>query len=87
MVGFGLLVGVLGYHGMAHLSWVDSFLNAAMVLAGMGPVAPLDNDAAKVFAGCYALFAGFILLLASGLVLTPVLHRLLHQFHLDEDAP
>ncbi|MGH2618793.1 MAG: hypothetical protein ACRDJC_26490 [Thermomicrobiales bacterium] len=85
VVSAGLLIGMLGYHNIAHLSWVDSFLNASMILAGMGPVSQLEGDAAKVFAGFYALFAGFIFLAAAGLLFTPLLHRLLHHFHLEGD--
>lgn len=77
--------GMLGYHALAHLSWVDSFLNAAMILGGMGPVDVIHGTAGKVFAGCYALFSGIVFLAAAGLLLAPVVHRALHHFHVDED--
>lgn len=78
-----LSIGVLGYHFFAGLGWVDSFLNASMILGGMGPVDMLKNDAAKIFAGCYSLFSGVAFLSAMAIFLTPILHRFLHRFHLD----
>jgi hypothetical protein len=90
--GFGLGVillalgvGVLGYHGYAHLSWVDSLLNASMILGGMGPVDPLPNDAAKVFASMYALFSGLAFIGLAGVMLAPFVHRLIHKFHWESD--
>ncbi|HTK75553.1 MAG TPA: hypothetical protein VL371_09870, partial [Gemmataceae bacterium] len=70
-----LLAGVIGYRTLADLPWVDAFLNAAMILGGMGPVAELHDDAAKIFAGIYAIYAGVILLAAVGVILAPVAHR------------
>jgi hypothetical protein len=82
-----LLLGMAGYHWIAGLGWVDAFLNAAMILTGMGPVNPLATRAAKLFAGGYAIFSGLIFLTVMGIVLAPVLHRLMHKFHLaDEDV-
>ncbi len=81
----GLGIGILGYHEIEGLSWIDSFLNAAMILGGMGPVSPIRSAGGKLFAGCYALFSGFVLLLVAGLILTPLLHRLLHRFHLEDE--
>jgi hypothetical protein len=84
-----LVIGVIGYLVFAHLSPVDAFLNAAMILGGMGPVDPLPDDAAKIFAGLYALYSGVIFLVVAGLVLAPILHRVLHYLHLptdDDDA-
>lgn len=80
---FGLVVGMLGYHWLAQLSWVDSILNASMILAGMGPVDVLHSDVAKLFAAAYALFSGVIFLIGIGVVVAPLLHRFLHQYHLD----
>src|SRR3954447_5958405 len=77
-----LLVGVAGYMGLAGLGSVDAFLNASMILGGMGPVDPLPNDAAKVFAGLYALFAGIFYLVVAGVIIAPFLHRVLHRLHL-----
>lgn len=78
-------IGVLGYHYIAKFPWVDSLLNASMILGGMGPVGDLPSDEAKVFASAYALFSGLIFITVTGIVLTPVAHRVLHHFHLDED--
>ena len=75
---------MLGYHQFAALPWVDAFLNAAMLLAGMGPVAELNNDAAKLFAGVYAIYCGVVFIATVGLVLAPVVSHALHRFHLDE---
>src|SRR5438067_2772679 len=70
-----LLVGVVGYMGLAGLGPVDAFLNAAMILGGMGPVDSLPTDAAKIFAGLYALFAGVLYIVVAGVILAPFLHR------------
>ena len=74
---------MIGYHELGNLSWVDSFVNASMILGGMGPVDPLQSDAAKIFAGLYALCSGLIFLLVSAVLLAPILHRFLHHFHLE----
>ncbi len=73
--------GMLGYHVFERLSWLDAFLNAAMLLGGMGPVDPPHTEAGKIFAGLYALYAGLAFLILAGVILTPVLHRVLHKFH------
>jgi hypothetical protein len=78
-----LVIGMLGYHLFEGLDWVDAFLNASMILGGMGPVSALQTEAGKIFAGCYALYAGLVLLLIAGILLAPLLHRLLHHFHLE----
>jgi hypothetical protein len=83
IVSFALGIGILGYHHFESLSWLDSFLNAAMILGGMGPVNEVHSAAGKLFAGCYALFSGLIFLVATGVLLTPALHRLLHHFHVE----
>ncbi|TAK92316.1 MAG: hypothetical protein EPO06_00440 [Burkholderiaceae bacterium] len=83
IVGLGLGIGVLGYHYIGALGWVDSILNASMILAGMGPVDALSSDAAKLFAAAYALFSGVLFLIGMGVMVAPVLHRFLHHFHLD----
>lgn len=82
-----LAIGVAGYMGLAGLGPVDAFLNAAMLLGGMGPVSPLDNDAAKVFAGVFALYSGMVFLAVAAVLGAPLLHRLLHRFHLDAETP
>jgi hypothetical protein len=81
-----LLVGTVGYHWLDQLNWVDSILNASMILGGMGPVDPLHTTAAKIFASFYALYAGFILLISVGIIIAPVFHRLLHRFHMETKA-
>lgn len=78
-------IGVVGYHLLADLGWIDSFLNASMILGGMGPVDMLKSNPAKIFAGCYSLFSGVAFLSSMALFLTPILHRFLHKFHLDMD--
>ncbi len=84
LIAGALAIGVLGYHFIAHLRWIDALLNAAMILGGMGPVDPVPNDAAKLFASAYALFAGAVFLVAIGILVSPLVHRALHRFHLDE---
>ena len=79
-----LLLGMAGYHWLEGLSWIDAYLNAAMILGGMGPVAELHTRAGKLFAGTYALFAGLVFVVGIGVVMAPVLHRAVHRFHLDE---
>ena len=84
LVAVALSVGVAGYHWLAGLGWTDALLNAAMILGGMGPVDQLRTDAAKLFASGYALFSGLVFIAIMGIVLSPVVHRMLHKFHLDD---
>lgn len=79
-------IGMAGYAATEHMSWLDAFVNAAMLLGGMGPVSPLATSAGKLFAGAYALYAGLVFIVCAALVLTPALHRVLHRFHLGEKA-
>jgi hypothetical protein len=81
-----LAVGMFGYVVFERLSWVDAFLNAAMLLGGMGPVNAPVTTAGKLFAGSYALYAGLVFIVTAALVFTPVLHRLMHHFHWDEKS-
>jgi hypothetical protein len=81
-----LAIGMVGYHLLEHLSWIDAFLNSAMLLGGMGPVNPPTSDGGKLFAGLYALYAGLVFIVSAGLMFAPVLHRLMHRFHFDEKA-
>src|ERR1700687_5401767 len=81
---FGLGSGILGYHFIAHLSWIDSLLNASMILGGMGPVDPLKTDSAKIFASFYALFSGLAFIGIVSVLLAPFVHRLLHRVHAEE---
>ena len=83
VVGAALSIGVVGYHVTAQLPWIDALLNASMILGGMGPVDPLKSTGGKLFASFYALFSGVIFLGAVGILLAPIVHRLLHQLHLD----
>ncbi len=76
-------IGILGYHIVAGLVWIDAILNAAMILGGMGPVDPITTDAGKLFAAGYALFSGVVFLVAAGVFVAPLLHRILHHFHLE----
>jgi len=85
LVGGSLAIGVLGYHGFEGLPWVDALLNASMLMGGMGPVDPLHTTAGKLFASAYALYCGLVLLVAAGVLFAPVLHRLLHRFHLSTE--
>jgi len=72
-----------GYHWLEGQSWIDAYLNATMILGGMGPAAELHTNAGKIFAGTYALFAGLVFVVGVGVVLAPVLHRAMHRFHLE----
>lgn len=76
-------IGIIGYHVLEGLSWIDSTVNAAMILGGMGPVNQLHTSAGKLFAAAYALFSGIVFLVAVAVLFAPVFHRFLHKFHLD----
>ena len=78
-------IGMVGYHTLEHLPWQDAFLNAAMILSGMGPVATMQTGEGKLFAGCYALFSGIVLIMSLGIIFSPVVHRFLHRFHLEDE--
>ncbi|MFN8412202.1 MAG: hypothetical protein U0Z26_07430 [Anaerolineales bacterium] len=82
---FSLGMGMVGYHFLENLSWIDSLLNASMILGGMGPVNPLQTAAGKIFASFYALYSGVILLASVGILAAPIFHRFLHHFHLAEE--
>jgi hypothetical protein len=84
VLAVSLGVGMVGYVQLEHFSWVDAFLNSAMLLGGMGPVNPPLTDAGKLFAGVYALYAGLVFIVTAALLFTPVLHRLMHHFHWSE---
>jgi len=90
MIGLVLLVfslgaGMLGYHFLENLSWIDSLLNASMILGGMGPVTPLQTNAGKIFASVYAIYSGVVLLASVGMLAAPIFHRFLHRFHLADE--
>jgi hypothetical protein len=78
-------IGIAGYRITEGMTWLDSFLNASMILGGMGPVAELHTVAGKLFAGCYSLFSGVVFLVVVGFMMAPVVHRFLHRFHLDQE--
>jgi hypothetical protein len=84
MIGFGLGLGMWGYHYFEHMPWVDAFCNAAMILSGMGPLVPLTTYGGKMFAGFYALFSGLTFVAIIGVIFAPVFKRFLHKLHLDE---
>lgn len=82
----GLAVGMAGYALSEGMAPVDAFVNAAMILSGMGPVGELKTTAGKLFAGFYAIFSGLLIVIASGFVLAPIIHRVLHLFHVEQGA-
>jgi hypothetical protein len=84
LILIALTIGICGYHYIAGFDWVDSLLEASMILGGMGPVNPLPTDGAKIFASFYALFSGLIFIGVMGIVLTPIVHRVMHAFHITE---
>ncbi len=85
IIAGSLVIGMAGYHFLEKMSWLDAFVNAAMILSGMGPVGQLQTSAGKLFAGCYALFSGLAFITSVGVVFAPVFHRFLHRFHLEAE--
>jgi hypothetical protein len=79
----GLAIGMAGYASLEGMSLADSYVNAAMILSGMGPMGELKTTAGKIFAGSYAIFSGLLLVIATGFVLAPIFHRVLHHFHME----
>lgn len=79
-----LCLGMWGYAQFEKMSWIDAYVNAAMILSGMGPVSELKTDAGKIFAGSYALFSGIIFLVIIAIILTPIIHRIIHKLHMKE---
>ena len=84
LLALALGIGVVGYHYLGELKWLDALLNASMILGGMGPVDPLHQPVAKLFASCYALFSGIAFIGVASVMVAPFAHRFLHRFHLDE---
>lgn len=84
LIGVSIGIGTWGYCAFEHLPPLDGFLNSAMLLGGMGPVNAPQTPAGKLFAGCFALYAGLVFIVTAGLLFTPLLHRLMHRFHWDE---
>lgn len=83
IIGGSLVLGMLGYHYLEQLTWIDALVNAAMLLGGMGPVNELHTTAGKLFASFYALYSGIVFLISVGVILAPLYHRFLHRFHLE----
>jgi hypothetical protein len=83
LIAVSLFIGMVGYHMLEGLSWIDAFLNASMLLGGMGPVNTPITFGGKLFAGLYALYCGLAVILVAGLILAPVAHRILHRFHME----
>ncbi len=81
LIVVSLVIGVVGYHHYEELPWLDAFANASMILSGMGPLGELKTSSGKLFAGCYALYSGLIVIFVAGILLAPVVHRALHKFH------
>jgi hypothetical protein len=86
LLGACLGIGVIGYHFIEQMTWVDALLNASMILSGMGPVNPLHTTAGKLFASCYALLSGVAFISTMGILLAAPLHRLMHRFHLEAQS-
>src|SRR4051794_13075436 len=85
LIVLSLAVGMAGYHFLEDLPWIDAFVNAAMILGGMGPVDPLHTFGGKLFAGCYALYSGLLVIVSAGILFAPGMHRMLHAFHAEPD--
>lgn len=86
LIGAALSIGALGYHLFEGIPWIDAILNASMILGGMGPVTELQTTGGKLFASGYALFSGLMFVFSMSVLLAPIVHRLLHQFHLQQSA-
>lgn len=85
LIYLGLVIGMLGYHTFEHMTWVDSFVNASMILSGMGPLGNLSTTAGKIFAGFYALFSGLFFILVVGIVFAPIAHRTFKKFKIEDE--
>ena len=86
LIAFSLSLGMCGYHWFCGLAWIDAFVDAAMILSGMGPLSPITTSAGKLFAGCYAIYCGIALIGTTGVIFAPIIHRALHRFHLEDSA-
>ncbi len=86
IISFSLFIGMMGYHYIDDLLWIDAFVESAMISAGMGPIAPLHSFNAKLFAGFYALYSGLALIAAVGIIIAPIIHRFFHLLHVDNDG-
>lgn len=81
LISISLMIGILGYHYIEGLGWIDALLNAAMIAGGMGEIDPLHTTGGKIFASFYAIYSGLFLIAVTGFLLMPVVHRILHKFH------
>jgi hypothetical protein len=86
IVAISLFAGMVGYHVLEGLGWLDAFLNAAMLLGGMGPVEQPQTAGGKLFAGLYALYCGLAVIVIVGIMFAPIAHRFLHKFHLEKTS-
>ena len=86
LVAVSLAIGMIGYHALESLDWLDAFLNAAMLLGGMGPLDAPKTPGGKLFAGLYALYSGLVFIVTAAVLFAPLLHRVLHRFHVDEKS-
>jgi hypothetical protein len=86
LVGISLAAGMAGYHYFENLDWIDAFADASMILSGMGPLTQPKTWGGKLFAGLYALYSGLALLGATTILLAPIVHRLLHHFHIESSG-
>ncbi len=85
IIALSLFIGMAGYHWFEQLPWVDAFVNAAMLLSGMGPLEQPQTESGKIFAGLYALYSGLAVILIAGIIFGPVVHRMFHKFHIDSE--
>ena len=85
LIGLSLFGGMAGYRYFEGMDWIDAFANASMILSGMGPLTPLETRGGKLFAGLYALYSGLALIAVTGIIFAPIVHRLLHRFHMEAD--
>lgn len=85
IIAGSLALGMCGYHYFEDLGTVDAFLNAAMILSGMGPVAEMKSAGGKIFAGLYAIYSGVLIIASTGIILAPLVHRMLHRFHMSDE--
>lgn len=83
MTSLALFIGMWGYHYWESMSWVDSFMNASMILSGMGPASNLVTTPGKIFAGCYALFSGLAFIAIMVIILSPLIHQFFRKIHLE----
>ena len=84
LIAISLLMGMVGYHYFGHISWIDAFVDAAMILSGMGQVSTLANSSVKLFAGLYAIYSGLLFISIIAIILIPIWHRILHKFHISD---